>query len=216
MPRYQHIIFDLDGTLIDSAPAILESFRAVFAAAGRPPARAIDASIIGPPLLETLALISGSDEPAVLQDLAARFAAIYDTTGLLRTAAYAGVDPALRRLRQAGLRLHIATNKRIFPTRGILDHLGWTPLFDQVYALDLFTPRLPDKATMLGRLLADQAIPQDQAIYVGDREEDGLAARHNALPFLAATWGYGALSPGELQADWGLLRHPEDLLSALA
>jgi len=216
MPPYQHIIFDLDGTLIDSAPAILESFRAVFEAAGRKPVRPIDASIIGPPLAETLALLSDDPDHAVLQDLAARFAAIYDTTGLLRTEAYAGVDAVLRHLHRQGLTLHIATNKRLFPTRKILEHLGWSALFHHVYALDLFEPRLPDKATMIQRLLADQQLPHDRAIYVGDREEDGLAAQRNELPFLAATWGYGSLTPAELQPGWGLLARPEDLPAAVA
>lgn len=216
MSRYQHIIFDLDGTLIDSAPAILASFQAVFEDAGRTPVRPIDASIIGPPLVETLTLLSGSHDRQVLADLAARFAARYDTTGLLRTEAYAGVDTLLRQLVGAGLQLHIATNKRIVPTRKILDHLDWAGLFRHVYALDLFEPRLPDKATMIQRLLADQALRHDQAIYVGDREEDGLAAQRNQLPFLAATWGYGSLAPADLQPGWGLLSRPEDLPAALA
>ena len=216
MSRYQHIIFDLDGTLINSAPAILASFRTVFEGAGRQPVCPIDESIIGPPLLETLALLSGSQEREVLTDLAARFAAIYDTNGLLRTTAYAGVDTLLRQLAANGLKLHIATNKRIFPTRRILAHLGWSDLFQHVYALDLFEPRLPDKATMIQRLLSDQGLPRDQAIYVGDREEDGLAAQRNGLPFLAATWGYGSLAPEELQPDWGVLAHPHELPAAIA
>lgn len=216
MPRYEHIIFDLDGTLIDSAPAILATFRAVFEGAGRQPVRPIDESIIGPPLLETLALLSCSQDREVLTDLAARFAAIYDTTGLFRTTAYAGIDAMLRQLAEAGLQLHIATNKRIFPTRKILAHLGWSDLFQHVYALDLFEPRLPDKATMIQRLMSDQELPGDRAIYVGDREEDGLAAQRNGLPFLAATWGYGSLAPEELQPGWGALAHPEELPAALA
>lgn len=215
MTRYRHVIFDLDGTLIDSAPAILASFREVFTAAGLTPARVIDESIIGPPLKETLALISGSQDAALLAELAARFAGIYDTTGLLATEAYAGVDALLRELAGLGLTLSIATNKRIFPTRKILEHLGWSALFRHVYALDLFEPRLPDKATMIQRLLVDQRIPRQQAVYVGDREEDGLAAKHNELPFLAATWGYGSLKPEDLQPGWGVLARPEDLASVL-
>src|SRR5215471_15854193 len=154
MPRYRHVIFDLDGTLIDSAPAILASFQAAFRGAGVTPARSIDASVIGPPLRETLALISGSQDPDLLTELSARFASIYDTTGLLATEAYVGVDAVLRELAGIGLDLSIATNKRIYPTRKILDHLGWSRLFRHVYALDLFEPRLPDKAAMLERLLA--------------------------------------------------------------
>jgi len=213
MPRYQHIIFDLDGTLIDSAPAILASFRAAFAAAGREPVVAIDASIIGPPLAETLALLGGTTDAAVIADLGQRFAAVYDTTGYLETAAYPGVCDMLRRLAGDGRHLHIATNKRIHPTRKILAHLGWDGLFDNVYALDLFTPRLPDKAAMIGRLLADRGIPADVAVYGGDRAEDGVSAEANGLPLPAAIWGYGSLAAEALRSEWTAVNEPSGLLN---
>ena len=215
MPRYPHILFDLDGTLIDSAPAILASFREAFAQTGIAPVRAIDASVIGPPLTETLQLLSGSDDPALVARLAEAFKASYDSEGYKATAAYAGVGALLAKLAGAGLRLSIATNKRIHPTRLILAHLGWSDFFSHVYALDLFTPRLPDKAAMIGRLLADQAIPKDQAIYIGDRSEDGESADANGLPFIAVTWGYGSLNANEMRDGWRAAALPEALAELL-
>ena len=202
MPRYQHILFDLDGTLIDSAPAILASFREAFAQGGLTPVRSIEESVIGPPLTETLQLLAGSDDPALIARLSDAFKASYDSEGYKATAAYAGVGPLLAELAGAGLTLSIATNKRIHPTRLILDHLGWSAHFAHIYALDLFSPRLPDKAAMIGRLLADQAIPKAEAIYIGDRSEDGESADANALPFIAVTWGYGSLTAEEMRDGW--------------
>ncbi|HEX6734122.1 MAG TPA: HAD hydrolase-like protein [Azonexus sp.] len=215
MARYPHILFDLDGTLIDSAPAILASFREAFAQSGIVPARAIDESVIGPPLVETLQLLSGSDDPVLVARLAEAFKASYDSTGYQATAAYAGVGALLAELAGAGLSLSIATNKRIHPTRLILGHLGWLSHFTHIYALDLYTPRLPDKAAMIGRLLADQGIPKDQAIYIGDRSEDGESAAANGLPFIAATWGYGSLTPSEMRAGWRAAAQPEALAAML-
>ncbi len=214
MPRYPHILFDLDGTLIDSAPAILASFRAAFAQTGIAPARAIDDSVIGPPLNETLQLLAGSKDAALIGRLAEAFKASYDSTGYQATAAYAGVGELLAELAGAGLTLSIATNKRIHPTRLILEHLGWSGHFAHVYALDLFSPRLPDKAAMIGRLLADQGIAKEAAIYIGDRSEDGESADANDLPFIAVTWGYGSLEAGEMRTGWRAAARP-DALGAL-
>jgi len=211
MPRYPHIVFDLDGTLIDSAPAILASFRAAFAQTGIAPAVAIDASVIGPPLTETLQLLSGSADPALIGRLAEAFKASYDGAGYRETAAYAGVGELLAELAGAGLTLSIATNKRIHPTRLILDHLGWRGHFTHVYALDLISPRLPNKAAMIARLLADQGIAKEQAIYIGDRSEDGESADANGLPFIAVTWGYGSLNADEMRAGWRAAAQPAAL-----
>jgi phosphoglycolate phosphatase len=211
MPQPTDILFDLDGTLIDSAAAILASYRAAFAACGLTPVRSIDAEIVGPPMTETLRMLIGSDEPALIHRLSDAFRQSYDTGGLLETAAYAGIDPLLAHLQAAGRKLHIATNKRIHPTRLILDHLGWSGYFETVYALDLFTPGLPDKAAMIGRLLADRGIARAQAVYVGDRIEDGTSAEANDLPFIAAIWGYGSPRAATMMARWRAAQTPEEL-----
>ena len=209
MPRYTTFIFDLDGTLIDSAPAILASFRSAFDAAGRSPARAISADIIGPPLTETLQLLSATTDAAVIDALSAHFKAAYDGDGLKQTTAYAGVDEMLRALHGAGRALHIATNKRLHPTRKILAMLGWDALFTTVYALDMVTPRLPGKAAMIGRQLDEQGLDRHSAAYIGDRLEDGEAAAANDLPFFAATWGYGAIDRNALRPGWVHLPAPD-------
>lgn len=215
MPRYTHILFDLDGTLIDSAPAILASFRNAFAEAGITPVVAIDESIIGPPLLETLQILSGSHDKALIDTLANGFKAGYDSAGYKQTAAYAGVGDMLERLKNAGLQLSIATNKRILPTRLILDHLGWSAYFSHIYALDLFEPRLPDKAAMIARLMTDHTLPADRSIYIGDRSEDGESADANQLPFIAATWGYGSLEAKAMASHWRVATNPGELADTL-
>jgi phosphoglycolate phosphatase len=189
-PEPQHILFDLDGTLIDSAPSILAGFAAVVERHAVTPQVPLDSRLIGPPLLPTLQRISGVDDQTVLQDMATTFKAWYDTEGYLHTVVYPGVDEALRAL--AGrIPLYIVTNKRIHPTRQILGHLGWAPLFTGVYAHDAFEPPLPSKAAVIGRVLGEHGIDPTAALYIGDRDEDGEAATANGLAFAWATWGYG-------------------------
>ena len=215
MSAYRHILFDLDGTLIDSAPAILASYRETFAVAGREPARPIDASIVGPPLSETLQMLAGSTDRALIDELAGHFKASYDSTGYLQTAAYEGVGDLLSQLSASGLRLAIATNKRQHPTQLILRHLGWSPYFEAVYALDMVTPRLADKATMIARLLAERSIPREAAVYIGDRSEDGESADANGLAFIAATWGYGSLQAAQMAPHWQEAASPQALAAVL-
>ena len=211
MVRYPHILFDLDGTLIDSAPAILASFREAFASTGVAAVRSIDESVIGPPLTETLQLLSGSNDPALIGRISDAFKASYDSEGYQQTAAYAGVGTMLEALKDAGLQLSIATNKRILPTRLILAHLGWLDHFEHIYALDLFEPRLPDKAAMIRRLMADHELPEGSSIYIGDRSEDGESADANQLPFIAATWGYGSIEAAAMAGHWRAAASPAEL-----
>ncbi|MBA3023941.1 MAG: HAD family hydrolase [Gammaproteobacteria bacterium] len=211
--RIRHWIFDFDGTLIDSAPAILEAFAAALAETGLSPQVALDDRLIGPPLAETLARISGSDDPALIQLLTERFKAHYDRDGVANTHAYAGVEQLLQRLSADGLVLHIATNKRFSATQAILDHLGWKHYFSTVYALDMVAPRLPGKAALLQKQLAELALPANSARYIGDKTEDGAAASANGLRFHYAAWGYGDLTTDTLPTEWHWLAQPLDLLA---
>lgn len=186
------IIFDLDGILVDSAPSILARLAQSLADFGHQPRVPLTASLIGPPLRTTLAdLYDGVLDGTSLDHLTAAFKRYYDNEGYHATQAFAGVEPMLRALTAAGLPLHIATNKRALPTGLILDHLGWSELFEQVYALDRFSPPLPYMADLLAPLLEDTGLVADDCVYVGDRAEDGQAARANWLTFCGAAWGFG-------------------------
>jgi phosphoglycolate phosphatase len=188
---FQAIIFDLDGTLIDSRAAILDAFGKALAEKGIAPRIALSALRIGPPLAETLRELSGSSDAALLDSLAEHFKTHYDSSGYRASEVFAGIPELLAALAENGRRCFLATNKRIAPTRLILQHLQWEPYFAEVYALDRETPRLPDKSSMLAQLLAEQALDAQNCIYVGDTPEDEAAAHANSLPFAAVSWGYG-------------------------
>lgn len=203
------IAFDFDGTLVDSAPGILSGLRLALEKNRIDPAVPLDAGLIGPPLRATLARLAGSDDGALLDTLAADFKRCYDGGGYRDTRVYPGIGEALAALRQRAYTLYLATNKRGAPTRLILDHLGWTPLFAGIYCLDEH-PGCENKAQMLGEILARHALPAADTPYVGDTEGDAQAARHHGMPYIHAAWGYG-----EPAAARSICAQPAELLAAL-
>lgn len=191
---FQSIIFDLDGTLIDSRAAIVDAFGKALASSNIRPLLPLSAVRIGPPLVDTLRELVGGGDEALLHSLAEEFKAHYDNGGYQASEVFAGVAELLTGLATHGASCFLATNKRMVPTRLILSHLRWESCFMDVYALDRRSSRLPNKAAMLARLLADQGLTAETSIYVGDTPEDEAAASANGLPFAAVTWGYGVFS----------------------
>lgn len=200
------ILFDFDGTLIDSAPSILASFGAALQHTGLKAAVPLTPSLIGPPLLSTVGTLLGTDDEPTRQRFAAAFREQYDLAGYRHTVAYDGVPALLKGLHEAGIGLFIVTNKRIAPTRRILAHLRWEHWFRGVYALDALEPPAPNKKALVRDVLQREALRPADTWMVGDSREDQSSAEGNALRFFAACWGYGqALGEGP--------RSPLDLLT---
>jgi phosphoglycolate phosphatase len=196
---FRQIGFDLDGTLVDSAPGILESYAHALQAHGLVPRVPIDQGLVGAPLASVLSTLSGLDDPDRLSELARTFRADYDDAGWRRLTPYPGARETLATLSGRGLRLFLATNKRIAPTRRILDHLGWTRLFDEIRSLDDQLPPPPDKPFLVASIVRLSGIPPAATAFVGDSADDARAARENGLTFIGATWGYGGVSAESLE-----------------
>jgi phosphoglycolate phosphatase len=186
------MLFDLDGTLVDSAPGILSSLAAAFRECRCEPVMTLDQSIIGPPLAKTLQRLAGTDDAVTIAALSDAFRRDYDSRGYQATIPYAGVEHSIEALRDRSVRIFVVTNKRHRPTGLIVDLLGWRRLFHGVYSLDSIDPPSCDKAALVRTVLRLHGIESAGTILVGDSPDDEVAARSNGLRFLAAGWGYAS------------------------
>jgi phosphoglycolate phosphatase len=213
--KISHIIFDLDGTLIDSADSILTTFKHAFNSVHIKPYQDLTTDAIGPPLSVTLAQLAGPVNQECLDEIEQLFKAYYDKEGYRQTLAFPGVAEMLEKLASNGWPLYIATNKRISPTRKIISHLGWAAWFCEVYALDSFGPVFADKEELLGYIIQQQNLNPLTTLYIGDRFEDGQAAEFNRMPFVLADWGYADNQRSHIQFLGRCLAQPLDILSLL-
>jgi phosphoglycolate phosphatase len=185
------VIFDLDGTLIDSAADIAANANTVLEELGLdtlPPAQI--AGFIGkgvPNLIHRVLEASGmvSDGP-LFTPMMSRFIHHYETT-FAHTVTYPGVTKALVQLAEMGCALGICTNKPIAPTHAVLRHLGLARHFSAIYGGDSLSQRKPDPAPLFATA---GDLGRASVIYVGDSEVDAETAERAKLPFLIYTEGY--------------------------
>jgi phosphoglycolate phosphatase len=209
------VLFDLDGTLSDSAPGILASLRHAFARHGLPPLDPQrERSLLGPPFYESLPPLIGGEQnlPGVLDAYRRK----YGEGGMFDTTAYDGIRDVLQFLHgECGIRLAVATSKPEDYAVPIVEHLGLSRFFDTIGG-DELDGSLRTKALVIGKVLRrlEVAAP-DGVVMVGDRAHDVLGAREHGIRCVGAGWGYGM--PGELERAGAdpVCRVPADLLPAL-
>lgn len=206
----KHVLFDFDGTLIDSAPYVLTAYKEAFAAFDITPKVAITESIIGPPLVNTVQMLLGDDAHPMEQSLVDKFMALYDAGVAENTFFYEGIAGLLNNLKSQGFQLYIATNKRYKPTVAILEYLGFYNAFVDIRAVDQLPIETRSKATLIKEICEDHTVNIDEAIYIGDKLDDFKAADANNMTFLAAGWGYG-----DWDAPFTIVDKPTDLLSQI-
>lgn len=184
-----NIVFDLDGTLIDSAPDIQGIANHLLSREGADPITlAQTRDFIGNGASTFVARMRAArDLPEDQHDrLLADFVASYDTA-VTRTVLYPGVAEALAVLQAAGHGLGICTNKPLRATRAVLAHFALEPFFGTVLGGDSLPSHKPDPAPLLA---AFEALGPGPRVYVGDSEVDAETARRAGIPFLLFTEGY--------------------------
>jgi phosphoglycolate phosphatase len=204
------LIFDLDGTLIDSRLDLIHSVNAMLEHFGRPelPGELIATYIgDGAPSLVRRALGDPDDEHAVQQSLE-YFLAYYREHKLDHTKVYAGMREALASIRKSGngqaRKMAVLSNKPVNPSRAIVEALGLGEFFARVYGGNSFTTKKPDP---LGarRLLLELGCGAAESVMVGDSSNDVLTGRNAGLWTCGVTYGFAPqsleLTPPDVRVD---------------
>lgn len=185
------LIFDLDGTLIDSAPEIHAAANRALATEGLPPLTLAEVkSFIGNGVAVLLArclhALGQPDNGPLLDRLKASFLADYETRFSLTTL-YPGVTDLLDTCARHGHPMAICTNKPEGPTRAVLTHFNLIHHFPVIIGGDTLPQRKPDPAPLRATLAA---LNTPRALFIGDSEVDATTAHATPLPFALFTGGY--------------------------
>ncbi|MCV7349809.1 HAD-IA family hydrolase [Mycobacterium parmense] len=181
------MIFDLDGTLTDSAEGIVASFLHALGHIGAPvPEGDLVARIVGPPMDDTFrAMLDEDAEQAI-----AAFRAEYGSRGWAMNTLFDGIEQLLADLRGAGVRLAVATSKLEQTARRILAHFGLDGYFEVIAGASPDGSRKTKEEVLAHALAALRPLPE-RVLMVGDRSHDVHGAAAHGIDTVVVGWGYG-------------------------
>jgi phosphoglycolate phosphatase len=183
------VIFDLDGTLTDSADGIVSSFRHALGEIGAPvPEGDLSRKLVGPPMHHTLSAMGLGDRA---DEAIAAYRADYTARGWAMNSLFDGIPDLLSDLRAAGVRLAVATSKAEPTARRIIEHFGLDQHFEVIAGASVDGVRA-SKADVVAHALAQLEPIPDLVLMVGDRAHDVEGASAHGIDTVVVKWGYGA------------------------
>ncbi|MGH7055734.1 MAG: phosphoglycolate phosphatase [Stellaceae bacterium] len=195
------LVFDLDGTLVDSVPDLAAAANALLHEEGRPPlAQDAVRGMIGDGIPALLArALAAAGDPRGAATLLPRFLALYEANATRLSRPYPAVPETLAELRRRGYRTAVCTNKPTHAAHVVLRGLGLLPLFDGIAGGDHFAVKKPAPGHLLG-LIAELGGAVERAAMIGDNENDAAAAHAARVPLVLMRYGYARSNPETLGA----------------
>ena len=182
------IIFDFDGTLVDSEITIYQCFQSITNHLAPERINYAKNILIGPPLSDTASEILGPNHQDQLDKFIKLFIEMHDEHAIKNTQPYPGVIETLKKLSSKEISMAVATNKRYAPTIKLINHFNWQKYFTSIECSDSQS-QIRNKDEMIQEILKNNNFTK--AFFVGDTVNDGLSANLNQLPFILARYGYG-------------------------
>ena len=215
LSSYRYLFFDLDGTLTESAPGIMNSARYALAQYGITDVP--DSTLrkfIGPPLMDSFQELFGFSSKKAREAMK-KYREYFAEKGLFENSVYEGIRETLTLLKSQGKHLFVATSKPEIYTNRILEKFDLTHFFEFVGGADLEETR-SEKAKVI-RYVVDEARLEEERqngliLMIGDRKHDIIGAHKNEIPCCACLWGYGSQEEfNENGADF-VISAPQELL----
>jgi phosphoglycolate phosphatase len=209
-PPFDVVVFDLDGTLADTAPDLAAALNHALEALGRPPVPAESVRhLVGHgarALLRRGLAASGEAPEEMVEQGFPAFIDFYEANICAGTRIYPELDDALDALRADHVRLAVCTNKQEGLTAKLLDALGWGGRFDALVGGDTLPVRKPDPAPLREAVVRAGG---GRAVLVGDSITDADTARAAGIPFVAVSFGFSDRPAEALGADAVIDRYGE-------
>ena len=215
MSNYSCILFDLDGTIVDSAPGITSTLAYTFETLGLPiPTPSELMKYVGPPLLDSF-----RDYAHFTPEQSAEALAIYRekylNVGAYDATQFPGVGLVLKAIHESALPMSLATSKPELPATLILEHFNLATYFDIITGASEDEVRSAKSDVVAEALLRLKAMGADvsRPVLVGDREHDVIGAAANDVPTIFVEWGYGSVA--EQAGAVAVVSTPEELEALL-
>jgi len=210
------VVFDLDGTLVDTAPDLISAVQYVL---GLVDITDVDTDAIrgqisygGRAMIAEALRLAGRKKVADndLNRMFDEFVDYYASNIAVESAAFNGVELVLRALNEAGARLAVCTNKREDLSRKLLKELGLHPYFHAVVGRDTLPVHKPDPGHLIGTIILADGNP-GRAVMIGDSESDVFTAKKAGIPVVGCTFGYSPvpmeqIGPDAIIASYGELQ----------
>lgn len=191
---YSCILFDLDGTIVDSAPGITSTLAYTFEQMGRPiPTPSELLAYVGPPILDSFRDLAGMT-PEESQLALEIYRPQYLDTGAYDASVYPGLPQVLNAIHSRGIPMSLATSKPELPATLILEHHSLAAYFDIITGASADEVRSAKADVVAEALVRLTAIGADLSnpIMIGDREHDVHGAAAHGVPTIFVEWGYGS------------------------
>ncbi|MBR7089177.1 MAG: HAD-IA family hydrolase [Lachnospiraceae bacterium] len=190
MSKYDHILFDLDGTLTDSGPGIINGFEYSLGKMGIDvPDKASLRKFVGPPLGDSFEKTLGFSPEDAAKGIAF-YKEYYAEKGVYENDVYPGIPELLEKLKASGKKLIVATTKAELMADVVMDHFGLRKYFDLIVASNNADRK--NKIDVLNFAIENGGVDRERSVMVGDRFYDITGAAHFGIESVGVLYGYGS------------------------